>query len=47
MLDDRVREAHAEAEGQTLAFEESFIIGSEAIRNPPAAPNCRCVVEYA
>lgn len=48
--DDKVRETHAHAEGQTVTMEESFIVGGYPVRYPgdrQAPPeisiNCRCV----
>lgn len=52
-LDNRTRESHAEADGQTVPMGEPFIVGGVAMNAPhdASAPpeevvNCRCVVEY-
>ncbi len=51
--DDRVRQAHYEASGQTLPVEEPFYVGGERLRYPrdPAGSagnvvNCRCWETY-
>jgi len=51
--DDRVRPAHAEANGQTVALDETFDVGGEALRYPGDIEgsagniiNCRCVCLY-
>jgi hypothetical protein len=49
--DSRTREAHAEADGQTVAIADKFTVGGEAIDHPgdgsPAnVVNCRCTVTY-
>jgi HK97 family phage portal protein len=46
-LDDRVRDAHAVAHGQTVGVDEAFLVGGEAIMAPGQgsaanAVNCRC-----
>jgi len=48
----RTRESHAEADGQTVLMEESFIVGGVAMDRPldPSGPaeevvNCRCVMQ--
>lgn len=49
--DSKVRETHAEAEGQTVELDEPFIVGGYPLMHPgerPAPPaiviNCRCVM---
>ena len=51
--DGRVRSAHVEADGQTVALEEPFKVDGELLRYPrdPAGSagntiNCRCWVEH-
>lgn len=51
--DSRVRDAHADADGQTVALDEPFDIGGEEAMYPgdPQLPpelaiNCRCYLEY-
>jgi len=51
-LDARTRDSHAEADGQTVAFGEPFIVGGVPMQHPhdAGAPpeevvNCRCVME--
>lgn len=51
-IDDRTREAHIEAHGQTRKLGESFEVGGEQLRhpgdpqgNPENVINCRCGVE--
>lgn len=51
--DDRVRDWHAEADGQRVPYGEPFDVGGEALQYPgdPAGSaenviNCRCVVLY-
>lgn len=50
MHDDKVRETHRHAEGQTVGIDEPFVVGGAVLRYPgdrqgPAAEviNCRCV----
>lgn len=52
--DERVRDAHREAEGQEVPVEQPFHVGGEALRfpgDPLGSPenvwNCRCTVIYA
>jgi hypothetical protein len=52
LQDDRTREAHADAHGQTRLLGESFDVGGESLRHPgdpQGSPeniiNCRCGVE--
>lgn len=51
--DDRVRETHAEADGQTVALDEPFLVGEDELMFPgdEAGPpeeviSCRCVMTY-
>ncbi len=51
--DDRVRDTHAEADGQTVPIDQPFDVGSEALDYPgdPSGSdeevcNCRCTVIY-
>lgn len=51
--DERTREAHAEADGQTVQMDEPFIVGGEALMYPgdPGGSaenvvNCRCAVAH-
>lgn len=53
-VDDRTRDAHIEANGQTVGMRESFIVGGEQLYVPCDANgsaantvNCRCAVTYA
>lgn len=48
-LDDRTREDHAEADGQTVGIDEDFDVGGEPISRPgegsaEESVNCRCVM---
>ncbi len=48
-MDDRVRDAHAEADGQQVPLEAPFTVGGERIMqpgdgSPEVAINCRCTV---
>ena len=48
-LDDRVRDSHAEANGQTVPLEAPFLVGGESIMapgegSPEQGINCRCTV---
>lgn len=49
-LDDRIREAHAEAHGQRVSVEQAFLVGGEELMAPgqdgsPAnVINCRCTM---
>jgi HK97 family phage portal protein len=50
-MDERVRDAHAEADGQIVGMDEPFIVGGEALEypgDPAGSPenviNCRCTV---
>lgn len=50
-LDDRVRDAHAAAHGQTVGLDESFTVGGERLDHPGAegasadnVVNCRCTM---
>jgi len=44
--DNVVRDEHAEAEGQTVGWDESFDIGGEEFDDAPAGVNCRCWVSF-
>lgn len=51
--DDRVRSAHAEADGQTVGIDETFDVGGEEALfpgdpslSPDNAIGCRCALEY-
>jgi uncharacterized protein with gpF-like domain len=51
--DDRVRDTHADADGQTVSDNEKFDVGGEALEypgDPNGSPenviNCRCVVGF-
>ena len=55
MLDDKVRETHAEVEGETIGIDELFTVGNSQMRFPQdmsESPDleevigCRCSVEY-
>lgn len=53
ILDNRTRESHAIADGQTVDVEDFFIVGGEALKYPrdPSGSvgntiRCRCVSEY-
>jgi len=50
-MDERVRDAHAEADGQIVGMDEPFVVGGEALEypgDPAGSPenviNCRCTV---
>jgi uncharacterized protein with gpF-like domain len=52
--DDKVRDAHAEAEGQTISMSESYSVGGEDLQypgDPSGSPantyNCRCGEDYS
>jgi uncharacterized protein with gpF-like domain len=52
-VDERTRESHAEADGQTVKDDEAFEVGGAELRFPsdPNGPpeeviNCRCVPIY-
>ena len=52
-MDMRVRESHAEADGQAVGLDESFTVGGVSLRFPgdPLGPpeeviNCRCILTY-
>ena len=52
-VDDRTRESHTEANGQTVELNDSFEVGDASLAYPgdPSGPaeeviNCRCVVAY-
>lgn len=52
-LDARTRESHVEADGQTVGFDDPFIVGGEqmmypldAAASPAEVVNCRCVVGH-
>ena len=51
--DERVRDAHAEADGQSVPLDEDFLVGGEYMSHPgdPSADaseviNCRCTLVY-
>ena len=51
--DDRSRQWHIDADGQTIDMDQPFIVGGEALMYPGDASasaantiNCRCVVDY-
>lgn len=51
--DERVRESHAEADGQSVALDEAFEIGSSSMQHPgdpngdaDEVINCRCTMIY-
>lgn len=51
--DDRTRDDHAEADGQTVAFDEMFVVGGEEAEYPcdpnlsaEQSVNCRCTVIF-
>ena len=51
-LDDRTRDAHAEADGQTVPVDADFEVGGEMIPSPGFGSisnsiNCRCVMIFA
>lgn len=52
-LDDRTRDTHADADGQTVAYDEPFDVGGDSLDYPgdPSGSaeevvNCRCSVTY-
>lgn len=52
-IDDRVRDGHDNADGQSVRGQEDFIVAGEALKYPkdPAGSvgntiNCRCVLDY-
>lgn len=52
-LDDRTRDTHVDADGQTVAYDESFDVGGDSLDYPgdPSGSaeevvNCRCTVTY-
>jgi uncharacterized protein with gpF-like domain len=52
-IDDRVRDSHDNADGQTVRGNEKFIVGIASLAYPkdPSGPveetiNCRCVLDY-
>lgn len=52
-LDNRTREDHADADGQTVKFDDPFIVGGEQMQyplDPSGSPeqvvNCRCVTGF-
>lgn len=52
-MDMRVRESHAEADGQAVGLDDSFLVGGVSLRFPgdPLGPpeeviNCRCILTY-
>lgn len=54
ILDSRTRETHAEADGQTVGINDSFLVGGEQLKYPRdpsgSAANtmrCRCVAEHS
>lgn len=45
VMDDRTREEHADADGQTVALDDTFNVGGDEY-DVPDDPNCRCVLTY-
>lgn len=51
VMDDRTREDHADADGQTVGMDEPFQVGDESLDfpgdgSPENSINCRCTVAY-
>src|SRR3990167_6080729 len=52
-LDDRVRDEHRDAHGQTVKLDEPFVVGGESgmfpgdFDDPSLSVNCRCTVVYS